>query len=79
MVDPLGNLTLTGKTMMVTGATAGIGEGTAMELARRGVGVVLVSRNPEKCSFTAEYIRLETGNRQVDYMVADLSSQDQIW
>jgi NAD(P)-dependent dehydrogenase (short-subunit alcohol dehydrogenase family) len=69
---------LQGKIIMVTGATAGIGKVTAMELARMGAGILLVSRNPEKCAATADRIRNETGNPQVDYLVADLSSQAQI-
>jgi retinol dehydrogenase-12 len=64
-----------GKTCLVTGATAGIGEVTARELARRGARVVLVGRSRERCEATAEAIRRETGNPAVEYLVADLSSQ----
>lgn len=67
-----------GKIYMVTGATSGIGKVTARELAQRGARVVIVSRNPEKCTATVEEIRRKSGNRNVDYLVADLSSQDQI-
>jgi len=63
---------------MVTGATAGIGEVTAMELARRGARVVLVSRYTEKCAAAAERISIETGNQGVGYFAADLSSQAEI-
>lgn len=69
---------LSGKTIMVTGATAGIGEVTALELARKGATVILVSRNPEKCAAIAERIQQETGNHKIDYFSADLSSQTQI-
>lgn len=69
---------LSGKRIIVTGATAGIGEVTALELARKGAAVVLVSRNPEKCATTAERIRQETGNPEVDHLSADLSSQAEI-
>jgi NAD(P)-dependent dehydrogenase (short-subunit alcohol dehydrogenase family) len=40
--------------------------------------VVIVSRNPEKCAATADCIRSETGNPEVDFLAADLSSQAQI-
>jgi NAD(P)-dependent dehydrogenase (short-subunit alcohol dehydrogenase family) len=48
------------------------------QLAQRGANVVVVSRNPEKCAATVEQIKEQTGNQTVDYLVADLSSQDQI-
>lgn len=64
-----------GKVCIVTGATAGIGEVTALELARQGATVVVIGRNQAKCQATTARIRAETGNPQVDYLVADLSSQ----
>lgn len=67
-----------GKICMVTGATSGIGKVTAHQLAQRGASVVIVSRNPKKCIAAVEQIKDHTGNQQVDYLVADLSSQDQI-
>jgi len=62
------------KTCMVTGATGGIGFVTARELARQGAKATLVSRSPERCQAAAERICQETGNPQVDFIVADLSS-----
>lgn len=62
-----------GKVVMVTGATGGIGEVAARDLARAGATIVVVSRNADKCQRTVESIRTETGNEQVDYLVADLS------
>ena len=46
-----------GKVCLVTGATAGIGEVTAREFARRGACVVLVGRSRERCEATAAAIR----------------------
>ncbi len=63
-----------GKVCLVTGATAGIGEVTALELARMGATVVGVGRNAEKCRRVAERIRYETVNPDVEFLVADLSS-----
>ena len=60
---------------LITGATSGIGRSAACELARLGNTVVVVGRNEEKCAVTVEKITNTTGNRSVDYLVADLSSQ----
>src|SRR5262245_45930010 len=67
-----------GKTCLVTGATAGIGEVTARELLRRGATVVIVGRSRERCEATAESIRQKTGNPSVEHLVADLSSQAEV-
>jgi NAD(P)-dependent dehydrogenase (short-subunit alcohol dehydrogenase family) len=66
---------MSGKTIIVTGATSGIGEVAARELAGMGARVVLIGRSGEKCQATADMIRKATGNPAVDYLVADLSSQ----
>ena len=69
---------MAGKTCLVTGATDGIGRVTALELAHMGADVVIVGRNPAKCAITSIDIREESGNPSVEFMVADLSSQDEI-
>lgn len=66
------------KLVMVTGATAGIGKVTARELARKGATVIVVGRSREKCETITNEIRTTTGNPNVSYMVADLSSQGEI-
>lgn len=69
---------MAGKTCLVTGATAGIGEVTARELARRGATVAIVGRNQERCETTVAAIRRETGNAAVEFIKADLSSQTEV-
>ncbi|NWG20702.1 MAG: SDR family oxidoreductase [Chloroflexi bacterium] len=59
---------------LITGATSGIGEVTARELARRGMRVVIVGRSAERAAATAERIKQATGN-DVEPLLADLSSQ----
>jgi len=71
-------VTLSGKTCLVTGATSGIGEATALGLARMGATVVLAGRDPAKCEATVARIRLETGNPAVERLVADLTSQTEV-
>jgi NAD(P)-dependent dehydrogenase (short-subunit alcohol dehydrogenase family) len=71
-------MNLSSQTALITGATAGIGLVTARELARMGATVIGVGRNPAKSAAAAEQIRSETGNANVEYLLADLSSQAQI-
>ena len=55
---------LQGKVALITGAGQGIGQGTALALARRGAKVAVVGRTVSKCEETcrliAEGIRLLT-------------------
>ena len=67
-----------GKVCLVTGATSGIGQATAMLLAQRGATVVGIGRNPAKNEFSTTMIKEKTGNPSVEYLLADLSSQKEI-
>jgi NAD(P)-dependent dehydrogenase (short-subunit alcohol dehydrogenase family) len=70
---------LEGKVCIVTGATSGIGKETARALAHQGGTVILVGRNPEKTVATIEEITREIGAAKADYLLADLSSQAEIY
>jgi NAD(P)-dependent dehydrogenase (short-subunit alcohol dehydrogenase family) len=62
------------QTILVTGATAGLGEGLVTELARRGATVLVHGRNRERVDAAIEEIAgSSSGDRLVPY-VADLSS-----
>jgi NAD(P)-dependent dehydrogenase (short-subunit alcohol dehydrogenase family) len=61
-------------TILVTGATDGLGERVALELAGRGATVLLHGRNPERLEAALEEIRRETGNEKLGSYLADLSS-----
>lgn len=63
-----------GKVCVVTGATSGIGQVAAAELARRGAHVVIVGRSAEKCAATQAQIRAASPEASADTLVADLSS-----
>jgi NAD(P)-dependent dehydrogenase (short-subunit alcohol dehydrogenase family) len=65
------------KTVLVTGATAGIGRETARGLARLGATVIVGGRDEAKARAVVKSIRNSTGNRKVDYVLGDLSSIEQ--
>ncbi|WP_169949730.1 SDR family NAD(P)-dependent oxidoreductase [Microbispora sp. H11081] len=62
---------------VITGAGAGIGAASALELARRGHQIVLVGRTPEKLRAVADRAERDGGGRP-DTLVADFSSLDQV-
>lgn len=63
---------------MVTGATSGIGQVTARELARQGATVIVVGRSRERSEATVNRIKQQTDNPNVEYRLADLSVQKDI-
>ena len=67
-----------GKTCLVTGATSGIGKATALKLAQMGATVIIVSRNEEKGLLAQRELQKLSGNKLVDFLVADLSSQNSV-
>ena len=69
---------MNGKTVLVTGATNGIGKETALALAEMGAQVILVGRNAEMCARITAQINQQPGQARAEYLVADLSSQAQI-
>jgi NAD(P)-dependent dehydrogenase (short-subunit alcohol dehydrogenase family) len=66
-----------GKTVLVTGATGGIGKATARGLAIMGAHVAITGRERGHTEFTAGEIRA-AGGGPVDVFVADLSSQSEV-
>ena len=53
---------ITGKHIVITGATAGIGQSSAIELAKAGADLTLLSRNPDKAAAVAEEIQAAGGS-----------------
>lgn len=69
---------LTGRTCVVTGASAGIGTETALGLARRGATVVMVGRDKERAAAAAARVRAASGRDDVDLHLADFSRLDDV-
>ncbi len=69
---------MAGKVCLVTGATSGIGRVTATALAAQGAEVIIGGRNQRKAEETVAQIRAETGNKAIQYLLADFSDLDQV-
>ena len=69
---------MNGKICLVTGATNGIGKATAQALAQMGATVVIVGRDAQKAAQVTEEVRAASDNQNVEWLLADLSSQQDI-
>ncbi|MBK7171402.1 MAG: SDR family oxidoreductase [Gammaproteobacteria bacterium] len=65
---------MTGKTVMITGATGGIGLASAIALARAGAALVLIGRSEARGNEALEKIHRASGNERLDFRCADFSS-----
>jgi NAD(P)-dependent dehydrogenase (short-subunit alcohol dehydrogenase family) len=62
------------KTILVTGATDGIGKQTALELARLGARVLVHGRDKDKGARVLDELNRETCNEKLALYIADFSS-----
>ncbi|MEM1402470.1 MAG: SDR family NAD(P)-dependent oxidoreductase [Pseudomonadota bacterium] len=65
--------TLNGKTMIVTGASSGLGLATARTLADRGASLILVMRNEVRAKEVVAELKAESGNEHIRCEIADLA------
>lgn len=70
--------TMQGKVCLITGASSGVGQATALGLARMGAHVALVSRDAKKGAAVRDALVAASGNQAIDLLQADLSSQESI-
>ena len=68
---------MTGKTVLITGGTGGIGKAAAVGLASMGARVGITGRDRARAERAAKDIGAESGN-PADVFVADLSSQTEV-
>jgi retinol dehydrogenase 14 len=69
---------MTGKNVLVTGGTAGIGKATAVGLAALGARVGITGRDRVRAESAAADIRAASGNPAMDVFTADMSSQAEV-
>ncbi|MGE3535957.1 MAG: SDR family NAD(P)-dependent oxidoreductase [Candidatus Tectimicrobiota bacterium] len=71
------DLGLQGKHAIVTGGSKGIGKAIALELAREGVDVAIVSRTKSDLEAAAKELAAVTGRRIIP-LAADVTSKEQV-
>lgn len=69
------DLQLKGKSVIVTGASKGLGKAIALEYAREGAHVFISSRTEETLKDAVIEIKDETGNSNVQYIVCDMKNK----
>lgn len=67
-----------GKSVLLTGATNGIGLEASVELARRGARVTLVGRDPRRTEAAVADVKARSGSADVSHLLCDFSSQASI-
>ena len=72
--DTLDGLDLTGRVILVTGGSSGLGQETARALAAKGAHVILTARDVPKGEAVAAGIRSATGNDAVEVGELELGS-----
>src|SRR6266581_9656845 len=76
-MEQAGSGPMAGRTVLVTGGTAGIGRATALGLANMGARLAITGRDRGRTEGAARELRA-AGGGQVDVFVADLSSQSEV-
>ncbi len=69
---------MTGKTVMITGFTAGIGHAAAAALAGMGADLVLVCRNEAKGRAVIDALKARHPGASIDMLVGDLGLQEDV-
>lgn len=66
------------KNCVITGGNSGIGFQAAMQIAEKGYNVTMICRNETAAINACKEITLNTGNKNIDYLIADLSEMDAV-
>ena len=75
---PLDDYDMTGRVVLLTGATSGLGRAAALQLARCGATLVLVGRNAERNAEAATAIADATSNPSISHVAADMGDYEQV-
>jgi len=69
---------MTGKTVLITGGTGGIGRAAAIGLASMGARVGITGRDRARADQAAAEIARKSGNAAIDVFAGDMSSQSEV-
>lgn len=69
---------LVGKTILITGATDGIGKAAATTFAKRGATLTILGRNKPKTERVLSELKAASGNENLDLLVCDLSRMAEV-
>ncbi len=69
---------LSGRTVVVTGATSGLGRAAAARFLRLGAEVIILGRDTERTERVRDELAVETGNDAVSVVIADMGELDQV-
>ena len=70
-------MSIKGKTIIITGASSGIGEATAMKLAKEGANVVLTARSEDKLNNLKSKIEKENAGKAI-VVIADVTKKEDL-
>ncbi|KAM6919806.1 dehydrogenase/reductase SDR family member 12 [Lycodopsis pacificus] len=73
------DVSVVGRSFMITGANSGIGRETAMAIAQKGGTVHMVCRNKDKAEEARADIVSESGNTEVHVHIVDMSETHKVW
>ena len=69
---------LTGKVIVVTGATSGLGYAAAQQFAKNGASLVLVGRGADRNQRVVSELTAATGNKSITQVAADMGDYQQV-
>ncbi|XP_064159419.1 DHRS-12_like_SDR_c-like domain-containing protein [Anguilla rostrata] len=73
------DVSVAGRSFMITGASSGIGKAAAIAIAKRGGVIHMVCRNKDKAEEARGDIIRETANKEIHVHILDLSEPRKVW